>query len=508
MRDTPPIAESFWPAETTAELIEATVGDLLRQAVAEVPDRLALVEAVPDRKSRRRWTYEQLLSEAERVAHALLDRFEPGERIAVWAPNIPEWVLLQLGAAASGMVLVTINPAYRAQELDYVLRQSRAVGLFHAEESRGNPMAATVSQLRSQLPDLREAVNFNAWEGFSRSGDDTTQLPDVTAGQPAQILYTSGTTGFPKGALLSHRSIVNWVRFSGQRTGHLQGSSWVNFVPLFHVAGCCLGVLGSLLGHGTHVLVPAFDPSLVLDVIESEKGNVMFAVPTMLIALLDHPDRRGRDLSSLRTVLSGGAVVSPDLVRRTQSELGCGFSIVFGQTETGIVTQTYPDDSPEDQATTIGSPLPQAEVKIADPDSGGILPVGGQGEICVRGYQTMLGYFEMPEASAATLDDDGWLHTGDLGMMDRRGYVRITGRLTDMIIRGGENIYPREIEDVLFAHPGVADVAVLGVPDDVWGEQVAAVVRRRHQRIRRQPASCMRTVALIWLPSRRRGCGA
>jgi fatty-acyl-CoA synthase len=302
--------------------------------------------------------------------------------------------------------------------------------------------------------------------------------PEVAPGDPVQIQYTSGTTGFAKGALLHHRGAVNAARLSAERAGLQEGDTWVDPIPLFHVGGSVLAQLGALSRRGAHVVLPGFDPGLVLELVEAEQGNLLLAVPTMLVALLDHPDRPRRDLSSIRTVMSGSSTVPAELVRRTKSLLRCDFSILFGQTELhGVLTQTLPTDSDEDQAETIGLPLPHVEVKIADPDSGRPLEAGEQGEICARGYQSMLGYFEMPEATAVALDEEGWLHTGDLGSMDERGYLRITGRLKDLIIRGGENIHPAEVEQVLAAHPAVTAVAVLGVPDPTWGEQVAAVVQ-------------------------------
>ena len=472
------VTESYWPADRREPMLDVTLGQLLRQAALEVPDSIALVEGRPDHSSRRRWTYAQLLVEAERVASALLTWFQPGERIAVWAPNIPEWELLQLGASLAGMVLVTVNPAFKAQELTYVLRQSRALGLFYLEEYRGNNMKAILAQARADLPDLREVFGFAGWQDFVESASTPAQFPDVMPDDPVQIQYTSGTTGFPKGAILHHRGIVNASRFMAEGTGLETGGVWVNAMPMFHIGGCGLAAVGTLARHGKHVLVPGFDAALVLELIESEQGTFMLAVPTMLTMLLDHPDRASRNLSTLGTLISGASMVPAALVRRVQKELDCQFSIVFGQTELhGIITHTHQDDTPEDQSETIGQPMAQVEVKIVDIHTNQVLPIGEQGEICARGYQTMLGYFDMPEATAVTLEPDGWLHTGDLGTMDERGYLRITGRLKDMIIRGGENIYPREIEALLSEHPRVANAVIIGVPDERWGEQVAAVIQ-------------------------------
>ena len=454
------------------------MGDLLREAAREVPDRVALVAGLPGDDPPRQWTYAELLEDAERAARGLLVRVKSGEHVAVWAPNLPEWVVLELAAALAGVVLVTVNPAFRPAELRYVLRQSRAAAIFLVPEFRGNRMAESLEEVRPELEHLRETVLFDDWDAFLASGDPARVLPDVRPDDVVQIQYTSGTTGFPKGALLRHRGVVNNARLTAQRWEIGGGDVWVNPLPLFHTGGCVLAVLGALNARATQVPVLAFDPKLVLDLVEREGATVLGAVPTMLIALLEQPEFAARDLSSLRVVASGGSSVPADLVRRFERELGVRFGIVFGQTESSpVITQTRLDDSPEDKADTIGQPLPQTEVKIADPATGDPLRVGEVGEICTRGYLVMAGYFDLPEATAEAIDEDGWLHTGDLGSMDERGYLRITGRLKDLIIRGGENIYPREIEDALFEHPAVAEAAVVGLPDAKWGELVAAFVR-------------------------------
>lgn len=472
------LTTSYWAADTSVPVLEQTVGNILREAAAEVPDQPALIAGMPGLSSRRTWTYAQLLEESEQVARALLGRFQPGERVAVWAPNLPEWILLEFGAALAGIILVTVNPAFRPRELEYVLKQSGAAGIFLLPEFRTNQMAAALSEIRPCLPGLREAILFPDWSDFLASGSPARQLPVVTPDDAAQIQYTSGTTGFPKGALLHHRGIVNNARFCAQRLGVIQGDVWLNPMPLFHTAGCVLGVLGAVQSRATQVPVLAFEPGLVLDLIERERATVACMVPTMLIAMMEHPNFERSDLSSLRTVFSGGTLVPAELVRRIESVLGVRFAIVFGTTECSpLLTQTRLDDSPDDKATTIGQALPQTEVKIAHPATKETVPVGTVGELCTRGYLVMKGYFEMPEATAAAIDSEGWYHTGDLASMDERGYCRVEGRLKDMIIRGGENIYPREIEDVLFSHPGVSEVAVVGIPDAKWGEVLGAFVR-------------------------------
>jgi acyl-CoA synthetase (AMP-forming)/AMP-acid ligase II len=337
-----------------------------------------------------RYTYAELLAAAGRAARALRTRFEPGARIAVWANNIPEWVILEYGAALAGVTIVTVNPGLRHEELAHVLGKSRAEGIFLLTEYRGNRLADILAEVRSGLPALREAVLFSHWDDFCLSGTDT-ELPSVQADEAAQIQFTSGTTGSPKGAVLTHRGIVNNARMWADRFGLERGHVLLSPMPLFHTAGCVLSVLGAL--------------------------------------------------------------ASP------------------------VITQTAPDDTAADRAETLGRPLPCIEVKIADPQSQVTLAIGKVGEICTRGYHVMSGYFDEPELSAAVIDADGWLHTGDLGSMEARGLCRIEGRLKDMIIRGGENIYPREIEQILCEHPQVADAAVVGVPDERWGEEVAAFIR-------------------------------
>ncbi|TMD08946.1 MAG: AMP-dependent synthetase [Chloroflexi bacterium] len=428
---------SYWPADTGVPVLETTVGGVLRTVAAERGSQDALVDGTPDRATRRRWTYERLLEDAERVARALLARFAPGERVAVWGPNTTEWVQLEYGAALAGLVLVTVNPAYRPSELRYVLGQSGAAGVFLLPEFRGNPMAESLAGVRPELPELREAVLFTEWDGFCASGSPAERLPGVTPDDAAQIQYTSGTTGFPKAALLSHRGITNNALLMTGRMGWRPGDVVVNPFPLFHCAGCVLGVLGAAQSRATLVPVVAFDPALYLELMETHRATVTCGAPTMLIAAMEHPDRPGRDLSALRTVTSGGATVPVELVRNVEATLGVRFTIIFGQTEASpCITGTHLDDTPEDKAETLGQPLPQTEVRIIDPATGETLPTGAV-----------------------------------------RGYCRIEGRLKDMIIRGGENIYPREIEELLFTHPAVGDVAVVGVPDPKWGEEIAAFVR-------------------------------
>jgi fatty-acyl-CoA synthase len=472
------LSESYYPPDHSDTVRETTVGGILRDAARAVPDQTALIGGHPDPAERRRWSYGELLQDAERCAGALLGRFEPGERIAVWAPSIPEWEVLEFGAALAGLILVTVNPAYKPGELKYVLEQSGSAGILLVPEFRGNPMARSLQTIRGELPMLREAIEFNEFDAFLASGAATQELPRVQPDDPVQIQYTSGTTGFPKGALLHHRGLTNNARLTLSEFELAPGEVYVNPFPLFHTAGCGLGVLGCVSHRLTHVPVLAFEPGLMLDLAESERAGVLAGVATVLIALTEDPTFDKRDLSSVRAVLSGGALVAPHLVKRIEDQLGVRFSIIYGQTESSpVITQGRLDDAFEDRATTIGRPIPQTEVKIVDPVDGSTVPCGVVGELCTRGYHVMAGYYEMPEATAEAIAKDGWLHTGDLASMDDRGYCRIEGRLKDMIIRGGENIFPREIEQRLFTHEDVGDVAVVGIPDEKWGEQVCAFVR-------------------------------
>ena len=472
------LTSSYAPADTSTPVLPTTVGGVLRAAAEAAPDTIALVEGVEDVAARRRWTYRELLEEAETVARALAQRFTKGDRVAVWAPNIAEWVILEYGAALAGVVLVTVNPAYQPDELRYVLGQSRSAGLFHVRSYRGNPMQAHLDEVRGSLPDLREVVCFDDWADFLASALPDTPLPDVGPDDPVQVQYTSGTTGFPKGAYLHHRGITNNARFVVERLGLAMGGVYLNPMPLFHTAGCVVGVLGPVQRNATLVCLLQFDPSVMLELIETEAATHLLAVPTMLIAMMEHPDFGVRDLSSMETVCSGGSTVPAALVRQIEDRMAVQLSIIYGQTEASPgITLIRPNDTPVDKATTLGPALPQTELKVIDVASGATLPVGQPGELCTRGSLVMLGYFDMAERTAETIDGEGWLHTGDLVTMDDRGYTTITGRSKDMIIRGGENLYPREIEEVLFTHPKVADVAVVGLPDDKWGEIVAAFVR-------------------------------
>jgi len=458
---------------------DITLGELLQWAAETTPDRIALIAGIPDKENRRQWTYAELYVQSLRTARALRARFEPGERVAIWAHNIPEWIMVEFGAAMAGVILVTVNPGFRSAEVEYVLKQSRSAGVMVVTEFRGNPMLATVQALGSRCPELREIICFDQWDAFLASGDlAKPALPAVRSTDPVMIQYTSGTTGFPKGALLHHRGLVNNGAHTADRAGIPDGAVQITTMPLFHTGGCVCCVIGAVSKRATQVLVEAFEPGLVIELMASYRSNAMLGVPTMLVAMMEHPSFAAADLSSLKAIYSGGSTVPAAIVADLERRLGAPFTIVFGQTECSpVALMTWATDTIADKAETIGTPMPNVEVKIVNPDTGQTVAIGEIGEICTRGYHIMHGYFEDEAATKAAIDSEGWLHTGDLGAMDARGYCTIEGRLKDMIIRGGENIYPRELEEILFRHPKVGDVAVIGLPDHKWGEVVSAFIR-------------------------------
>ncbi|GAB2809571.1 AMP-binding protein [Actinoallomurus bryophytorum] len=476
------ITESYWPADTSRPVLELTAGEVLRRAAEAVPSRTALIEAAPPgetvtgaERTDRAWTYAELLADAEHAAAWLGSRFSPGEHVAVWAPNVPEWVVLQYGASLAGLVLVTADPALREAELEYLLRQSGSVGVFHVDVFDGMDMAGTVDRVRAGLPELREVVSFTHWAEHI-AGTAPRQLPRVAADDPAQIQYTAGTTGFPKGAVLHHRGLVTNAAFAAERAGFPDGGVWVTALPLSHTGGCGLSVLGAASARGTLVLARLFHPDLVMAAMHDWRGVLFAGTPAMYARLLANPEFDAYDVRACEVLLSGGDLAPAALVEEAERRFGACFSAVYGQTELSpVLAQTGPSDAAEDRRDTGGRPLWQAEVKIVD-SSGAVVPVGGDGEICARGYQLMLEYFGMPEATALAVDPDGWLHTGDVGVLDERGYLRVTGRLKDMIVRGGERISPLGIEAALTAHPGVAAAAVVGVPGSDGDEQVTAVI--------------------------------
>jgi fatty-acyl-CoA synthase len=472
------LTESYFPAQHDLPVLQTTVGGILRDQAARSPNAEALVEADMAGVLRRRWTYAELLADAERLAHALASRYRPGERVAIWAPNIPEWVIFEYAAGLAGLVLVTANPGYQPRELKYVIEQSGARGLFHTAEFRGNPMARIAAEVAGQVPALREVIDLEDQAALYAGAEARTPLPDVKPQDAAQIQYTSGTTGFPKGALLHHLGLTNSARLTLSRLDAAPGRAMLNPMPMFHTSGCGICTLGTMQYGARMILAKMFDPARMLDIIEAEKVEFMLGVPTMLTAMLEVQAASPRDLSSVLTSGSGGAMVAPELVKRIRDQIGCGFVNMYGQTEISpLISQNWPDDSFEDSSETVGQPVAQTEVAIRDVATDAVVPVGQVGEICARSFGVMLGYNDNPDATAAAIDKDGWLRTGDLGTMDARGYVRITGRVKEMIIRGGENLFPAEIENVLLEHPAVAEAAVVGAPDERWGEIAICFLR-------------------------------
>ncbi len=466
---------SHFPAQDDAKIHDITVGGVLREVAATHPDAVALVDVADSGDCGQSWTYERLLAQAEQLAKALTTRYEQGERVVVWAPNIPQWIFMEYACGLAGLALVTANPSFQASELKYVLEQSGAVGLFMVDEFRGNPMAAIAREATSGNTALREVVNLENEDALYAHGERPAVLPAVQPDDAAQIQYTSGTTGFPKGAVLSHKNLVNNARLVCARKNIGSHSVWANFMPLFHTAGCATGALGCLQAACKMLLIKRFDADVFARLIEEQGVTCCFAVPTMLFNLLESLYKTPRDMSSLDVITTGGAPVPPDLVRRVRDRLGCHLLSAFGQTEHSPMICLNPIEATLEQIVeTAGQPLPQTEVSIRSPEDNRVLPINEVGEICARSYAVMIGYHDNPEATAAAIDHDGWLHTGDLGTMDPQGFLRVTGRVKDMIIRGGENHFPAEIEAVLVTHPDVAQAAVVGLPDEKWGEVIAA----------------------------------
>ena len=460
-------------------ILETTIGQALDGAAGRFPHSDAVVVL----RQGKRLTYLQLKSEAERVARGLWGLgLRPGDRIGVWASNCVEWVLLQHATARIGAVLVNVNPAYRSHELAFVLRKSRMKALFlHEADARSNYLDI-LNQARTGLESQLEHVvvlGTDSWNGMLERGVDPPSLT-VDPNDTVNIQYTSGTTGSPKGVLLTHRNLVNngWVM--GWTLKLTEKDRICVPVPLYHCFGCVLGsICATVYGAALVLPSPQFEPLATLEAVEAERCTVVYGVPTMFIAELDHPEFRRFNLSSLRTGIMAGAPCPIEVMKRVVSDMGCReMTIGYGQTESSpVITGSLTEDSLELRVSTVGRALPNTEVKIAAPGSGEPVEVGEQGELCTRGYLVMKGYDQEPEATARAIDSQGWLHTGDLATMRADGYFRITGRAKEMIIRGGENIYPREIEEFLYTHPKIADVYVVGLPDARLGEAVLAAIR-------------------------------
>ncbi|MDH3693146.1 MAG: AMP-binding protein [Gammaproteobacteria bacterium] len=415
------LSESLVTAQEDDVVREITVGGLLREVAAEYPAEPAIVEVTIDGNTDRTWTYGELLADSEKLALKLASRFEPGERITVWSPITPEWLLMEYACAFAGIVLVTANPAYQAKELRYVLEQSGSVALFIVNEYRSNPMFEIATSAIEGLDAIRETVDMdNPTMLFSHDGA-ISELPDVQPGDAAQIQYTSGTTGFPKGAVLTHRGLVNNARFYAKRAQTHQKTIWANIMPMFHTSGCGMVTLGCLQAACKMLMIKLFDPLAINRLIEQEQVSTILGVPTMLVVLLESLEQHPRDVSSMEMVSSGGAMVAPELVRNIKKVFGCQFGTLYGQTETSpVITQHHHDDSIDDICNTIGQPLPQTNVSIRSVEGNKVLPLGTVGEICVKSYCNMIGYHANETATVETIDKEGWLHTGDLGTMETR----------------------------------------------------------------------------------------
>ena len=468
-------------------LLEYTIGEALDRAAAAWPDSLALVS----RHQGICWTWAELDEQADRIISGLLERgFQKGDRIGIWAPNCAEWVVTQFATAKAGLILVTINPAYRLSEVEYALNKVGCVGLITAVSFKTSDYVGMLRELGpAKLPNLRLMVTLGeaAHEGFVTWADlgiapDAARLAAVAAtldrNDPINIQFTSGTTGFPKGAALTHRNILNNGYFTG-RTIKLSPADRVCIpVPLYHCFGMVLGNLACLTS-GAAMVFPgeAFDPRLALEAVQTEGCTALYGVPTMFITVLNQPEFDSFNVSTLRTGIMAGSPCPITTMREVISRLNMReVTIGYGMTETSpLTTQTATDDPLEERVSTVGRVHPHAEARIVGPD-GRTLPRGEQGEYCARGYAVMLGYWGDPEKTAEAIDSESWMHSGDLATMDDNGYVRITGRIKDMIIRGGENIYPREIEEFLLSHPAIADAQVFGVPDEKYGEEVCCWV--------------------------------
>ncbi len=472
------LTDSYVPAQADTVVLETTVGGLLRDVAGRNANAPAMVEVNAAGETARRWSYGDLLARAEAQAVALSTRYRPGERVTVWSPNNPEWLVMEYACALAGLVLVTANPAYQAQELRYVLEQSGSAALFLVKAYRGNPMAEIGAQAVAGLSAVREVVDMEDADAMLAHGERVPELPDVKAGDAAQIQYTSGTTGFPKGAVLHHRGLTNNARFYADRAQAGEGATWAHYMPMFHTSGCAMNVLGALQSTSRLLLFNLFDPAVVLDLVTKESVNKLLGVPTMYVAQLEVLQHTAFDTSSVKVGVSGGSMVAPDLVRKVREQIGCEFQTVYGQTETSpLITQHHTGEALDDICNSTGQVVPQTEVSIQNVDTRATQPLGTVGEICVRGYGIMIGYNNNEQATAETIDEDGWLHTGDLGTLDERGYLQITGRVKEMIIRGGENLFPAEIENVLLEHPDVSEIAVVGLPDEKWGEVVACFIK-------------------------------
>jgi fatty-acyl-CoA synthase len=468
-------------------LLGQTIGANFEATVDRFPDAEALVS----RHQATRYTYAALSEAIDLTARGLLDLgLNAGDRVGIWSPNCAEWVLVQYATAKIGVILVNINPAYRTSELEYALNQSGCRFLVAAPAFKTSDYRAMVAEVRPGTPQLERVIYLDApdWDDLLSAGQgvSTDRLAQRSASldfdDPINIQYTSGTTGFPKGATLSHHNILNNGYFVGELCRYTEADRVCIPVPFYHCFGMVLGNLACTT-HGATMVIPdaAFDPVAVLETVEAERCTSLYGVPTMFIAALGHPDFARYDLSTLRTGIMAGSPCPVEVMKQVMSTMHMQeVTIAYGMTETSPVsTQTAADDSVDKRVGSVGRVHPHVEVKVIDPVTGRTVPTGEPGELLTRGYSVMLGYWNDPERTAESIDRARWMHTGDLATMDDEGYVNIVGRIKDMIIRGGENVYPRELEEFLYTHPDVVDVQVIGVPDTRYGEEIMAWVKLR-----------------------------
>ena len=473
--------------ENTPPLIEETIGANLERIARQHADREALVEVA----SGRRWTYAELDADVNRVARGLLAAgVAKGDRVGIWSPNCAEWTLVQYATAKIGAILVNVNPAYRTHELAYVLNQSGLRLLVSATDFKTSDYRAMVAEVREHADALDRVVFLGTpdWDELLAAGEDLpadavpARMSTLENTDPINIQYTSGTTGFPKGETLSHRNILNNGFFTTELINFTHEDRLAIPVPFYHCFGMVMGNLGCTT-HGAAMVIPApgFDPGITLQTVQDERCTGVYGVPTMFIAMQNHPDFASFDLSTLRTGVMAGSICPVEVMKRCIDDMHMAeVSICYGMTETSPVScQTRSDDDLDRRTATIGRVHPHVEVKVVDPVSGETVPRGEPGELCTRGYSVMLGYWDEPEKTAEAIDEDGWMHTGDLAVMREDGYCNIVGRIKDMVIRGGENIYPREIEEFLYTHPDIEDVQVIGVPDEKYGEELCAWIKMR-----------------------------
>jgi fatty-acyl-CoA synthase len=473
---------SYIHGTSLTPLIGETVGANIDRIVGLYPDR----DAVVVRHQDVRWTYTEFGARVDRVARALVAAgLRPGDRMGIWAPNCAEWLLVQYASAKAGVILVNVNPAYRTSELEFVLNQSGCRVLISARAFKSSDYVAMVREVAPQCPALERTVFLDSgdWEELLAAGDAELSLPaGLQFDDPINIQYTSGTTGFPKGATLTHHNILNNGFFIGETCRYAPEDRVCIPVPFYHCFGMVLGNLACTT-HAACMVIPApsFEPRATLDAVQSERCTSLYGVPTMFIAELDLPEFEAFDLTSLRTGIMAGSPCPVEVMRNVIDRMHMAeVTICYGMTETSPVsTQTSADDDIDHRTSTVGRVHPHVEIKIIDPAGGACVERDVPGELLTRGYSVMLGYWNDPEQTAEAIDAAGWMHTGDLATMDRDGYVNIVGRSKDMIIRGGENVYPREIEEFLYTHPAIRDVQVVGVPDERYGEEIAALAIAR-----------------------------